>query len=670
MRNKKLIILFFLAALISTTFSEEGGILDPIFNLAGSARILAMGNAFTGLADEPGAMLYNTAGMTQLKLRGFVFETLSFKDSSIQFTSLGYINPVGKKGIFNLGIYNLSVSGIEGRDEENNITEKFSYQKNLTVIGFGWNLQKEWSLGTNLLIMNEKMLDKESSGFGTDLSLFYRPFNDFTVQIIESKSRAEDLLNSITSELYGELDLLIKNEEYGRVIEMLPGVLAIDPFNPKILHRIIKISRKKKYNYSDPEFLPLITFKDNLFTTDKVVEAYLCDSLILILLKEEDKGLLEKEFDLIGVKVKELIAAKELYINQLIESKDWDIAFYEIQKGEEIIGFKHIFIKHKLRLRDIIKREKGKHFLKKIGYEIYNQGIADLEKNRVKDALTRFNLALFLFDNLVDNRFSSGITFENIISPKLRLSEDFDVEPFSVKLGLGYRFHELNLLTSLQLEKTENLPVQTLVGLELLLFRGHLALRTGFNKDRVTAGLGIKIKNTQVDYAVTESSLGLNHKFSVTYLFGKEYARSPVDLFNQGELYYQDGKLPDAISSWEEALKLDPAYSRPRERLVEVNRKIDLEVDALLKKGEENYDKNNFGEALLQFKEVLTYRPNHFKANEYIIKIEAASKKYTMLLEQEALTAITNGDIQTALLKYNEILIISPNRKDITSTLN
>ncbi|MDD3628052.1 MAG: hypothetical protein PHV06_12130, partial [bacterium] len=237
MKNKiKLTILSFLIfTIILPSFSEEGGILDPIFNVAGSARILAMGNAFAGLADEPGAMLYNPAGLTQLKLRGFVFETLALDDTSIQYNSLGYVNPLGKKGIFTLGIYNLTVTGIEGRDEFNNLTEKFSYQKNLTSFGLGWNFKKEWAIGTNLLIMNEKMLDKEASGFGGDLSFFYRPFNEFTVQINESKLRAEDLLNSITSELYSELHLLIDKKEYGQAIAMIPGVLSIDPFNPKII---------------------------------------------------------------------------------------------------------------------------------------------------------------------------------------------------------------------------------------------------------------------------------------------------------------------------------------------------------------------------------------------------------------------------------------------------
>ncbi len=665
-----LVSLIFLAVTSLNIFSEEGGIVDPLYNLAGSARILAMGNAFVGLADEPGAMLYNPAGLTQLKMRGIIFETQSFNDPAIQYTSLGYVTPLGKKGILNLGIYNLSVSGIEGRDEYNNITEKFSYQKTLTLIGAGWNCKKELSIGSNLLILNEKMLEKEASGFGVNISVFYRPFNEFTVQINEAKDKAETLLNSITSDLYKDLHEKLKEGKFDEVLDMLPGVLSIDPLNSKALHLAFKTSRKKKFKYSDPGIQPLIEFKDNLFETDNIIEAHYCSLIIMTLLEKGEKENIYQQVLEIDKSVLKLINDKETYIKELIENNDWDTAFYEIQKGEEIPGSKSRFIKLRFSLRDRIIKKKGKHFLKKIGYELYNQGMINLEKNQVKEALIKFKAALFLFDNFLDNRFTSGLTLENVVTPKIRLDQDYDEKPFALKFGIAYKFRTLNLNSSLQIEKTKELPIQALIGFEYLMFKERFGLRVGFNKDRVTGGFGVNIKNTTVDYAVTDTKLGINHKFSITYRFGKEYARSPIDLFNQGELYYQEKNYTEAIASWEEALKLDPTYTRPRERLVKVNKIIDKKVKALMEAGEKNYSDDNFSDAITAFREVLTFRPNNFRANEYLIKLEAASRKYIAALEDEAKTAIASNDIQTALLKLNEILKIDPNRKDIISKLN
>ncbi|MCK4665817.1 tetratricopeptide repeat protein [Candidatus Dependentiae bacterium] len=665
-----LISLILLAAASLNIFSEEGGIVDPLYNLAGSARILAMGNAFVGLADEPGAMFHNPAGLTQLKMRGIIFETQSFNDPSIQYTSLGYVAPLGKKGILNLGIYNLSVTGIEGRDEDNNITEKFSYQKTMTLIGAGWNCKKELSIGSNLLILNEKMLEKEASGFGVNVSFFYRPFNEFTVQINEAKDKADALLNSITSDLYKDLHEKLREGKFSEVLDMFPGVLSIDPLNPKAMHLAIKTSRKKKFQFSDTSIQPLIEFKNNLFETDNVIEAHYCTLIILTLLEKDERKNIDHQLKEINKSVLKLINDKEQYINELIENNDWDTAFYEIQKGEEITGFKARFIKLRFSLRDRVIKKKGKHFLKKIGYELYNQGMNNLEKNQVKEALIKFKAAIFLFDNFLDNRFTSGLTFENVVTPKIRLDQDYDEKPFALKFGIAYKFRTLNLNSSLQIEKTKELPVQALIGFEYLIFKERLGLRFGFNKDRLTGGFGVNIKNTTVDYAVTDTKLGINHKFSITYRFGKEYARSPIDLFNQGELFYQEKNYTEAIASWEEALKLDPTYTRPRERLVKVNKIIDKKVKALMESGEENYSNDNFTDAMKAFREVLTFRPNNFRANEYLIKLDAASRKYIASLEVEAKTAIASNDIQTALLKLNEILEIDPARKDIISKLN
>lgn len=665
-----LTILFWVICILSTQlYAEEGGVIDPIFEISGSARILGMGNAFVGLADEPGALKFNPAGLTQLKMRGFVFENQNFNDNEIDYFSLGYVNPVGKKGMFELGLYSLTVNGIEHRDENNNFIENFSYQKSMTVVGFGWNIRDELSIGNNFIALNEQMLGKEASGFGVNLSAFYRPYNEFTEQIKDSIKEADSLLNSITSDLYNDLLENIEKEEYEQVLSLLPGALSIDPLNPRAMQVANKLSRKTSISLEDPRLEPILQFKQDLIDSDKIIEAYYTYLLIHIILRKEDRPKLQPEIKKLEGSVERIAKERERKIKELINLMDWDTAFIEIQKGEEIVGFRHRFIKLKLDLKKKVKEEKDKHYLKKIGYEIYNQGIQDLNKNKVKNALRKFKAALFLFDNIIDNRLTAGLMVENAVAPKLRLDRDFDQKPVSVKLGFAYRFTE-NLITSFQAEKTERLPVQVLAGIEYSLFRDRLFLRAGFNKDRVTGGLGVNIKNTSVDYAITETGLGINHKFSVTFKFGKEYARNPVDLFNQGEVYYRDKQYQDALDSWEEALKLDPNYNRARERLVEVNKLIDEKANELLARGEQNFARNEFAKAKENFNEVLVYRPNNFKANEYLIKIEAASKNYIKQLEKDAEQNINNKNYAEAILKYNEILVLDPNRSGIEDKLN
>ncbi len=125
------------------------------------------------------------------------------------------------------------------------------------------------------------------------------------------------------------------------------------------------------------------------------------------------------------------------------------------------------------------------------------------------------------------NPLSIGLNIQNIIAPRLKLSEDTDKYPLSTTLGFSYRFFNNNLLTAVDLNKTENRQVKLHVGAEYT-FVKMLAFRAGIDETEITTGLGFKWQNYSLDYAFAYhdawkgyEDLGMSHRFGMTVKFGK-----------------------------------------------------------------------------------------------------------------------------------------------------
>ncbi len=99
------------------------------FDLGVGVRALGMGEAFTALADDAGAALYNPAGLALLS-RG---ELSSFYErrfgASNYLSALGALPRLGLGSGFGLGggLFLFDFGRVEGRDEEDTPTEAFGY---------------------------------------------------------------------------------------------------------------------------------------------------------------------------------------------------------------------------------------------------------------------------------------------------------------------------------------------------------------------------------------------------------------------------------------------------------------------------------------------------------------------------------------------------------------
>lgn len=123
---------------------------------------------------------------------------------------------------------------------------------------------------------------------------------------------------------------------------------------------------------------------------------------------------------------------------------------------------------------------------------------------------------------------SLGLNLQNMIKPKLKLKTDTDTYPLSLNLGASYKMFNDNMTLSIHAQKTEHQYFKMHYGAEYCLLH-LLAFRAGIDETEITAGLGFRWGNFQIDYAYAYhdawgkySDLGSSHRIGLSVRFGKK----------------------------------------------------------------------------------------------------------------------------------------------------
>jgi len=170
-----------------------------------------------------------------------------------------------------------------------------------------------------------------------------------------------------------------------------------------------------------------------------------------------------------------------------------------------------------------------------------------------------------------------GCNIQNILSVKLH-GETEDVIPVIIRLGIGYRLFKERILLAFDLERRRSTFAYH-IGLESKI-TDMVRLRVGQDSEEFTGGVGINIKNINVDYSFSTQVLGLwglTHRLSVLYKFGKSQQQADLilpeirvvipeeQLKREFEVRYQDGiekyrsgKYAEALAKFTEAKAIFP----------------------------------------------------------------------------------------------------------------
>lgn len=124
----------------------------------------------------------------------------------------------------------------------------------------------------------------------------------------------------------------------------------------------------------------------------------------------------------------------------------------------------------------------------------------------------------------LSDRLLAGITLQDIIGARIKLLNENERTPFTLKTGLAWLWGEKQNAYSgvilIDFDKPENRDVKIHTGLEVN-HRSGLSGRAGYDRDNFTMGMGLLYQDLHFDYAYKFiNRLTDSHRFSLTYDFG------------------------------------------------------------------------------------------------------------------------------------------------------
>ncbi len=158
--------------------NEQGGT-ESTFSLGFGARSLALGQAYTALADDPTAVFWNPAGLEYTYRQSATFFHTTLFDA-VQYDFLGYSYPTLDLGTFGFGIARLGVGGLVERSKYNQKLGSFSNDEYQVYFAYAKKIM--WGLTPGISIRwirqgwnNLSEGNLIETGVGADIGLMYRP---------------------------------------------------------------------------------------------------------------------------------------------------------------------------------------------------------------------------------------------------------------------------------------------------------------------------------------------------------------------------------------------------------------------------------------------------------------------------------------------------------------
>lgn len=168
---KKLLTILCVLALGFPASAGVGGTGAEFLKLGGGARPLAMGEAYTALADDSSSIFWNPAGLAKMNFPEMLYMYNQwFIDIKHQYFNFAYPSMSGTFG----GSYSVLDSGdIAGYGPSGEATGNFKTSG--TVLAFSWarKLGDRFSLGLTLKSISEQLESKQASSTALDLGLLF-----------------------------------------------------------------------------------------------------------------------------------------------------------------------------------------------------------------------------------------------------------------------------------------------------------------------------------------------------------------------------------------------------------------------------------------------------------------------------------------------------------------
>jgi tetratricopeptide (TPR) repeat protein len=148
--------------------TDDGGVESPLA-LGSGGRAMGLGRTGVAFASDADAMFWNAARLGLLDHAGLsLFHTALFADGA-NYSAGFAAYPSLDVGTFGIGFQRLDVSGIERRDERNQLLGTFGNAESSFMLGYGRRFGRTLSVGTSLRLVQQSIDAASDASVGLDL---------------------------------------------------------------------------------------------------------------------------------------------------------------------------------------------------------------------------------------------------------------------------------------------------------------------------------------------------------------------------------------------------------------------------------------------------------------------------------------------------------------------
>jgi len=189
MRNHFLILVMAIfifsggSAFSQTLVTSTAALVTPLTALGASARTDALGGAFTGVADDPSALFFNSAGLSGLQDARISLNHNSYLAGTFEETLLVGL-PAGDLGGFATAIQYVFWGALDERDSFG--VDQGTYDDSDISLSLGWGkaLSPNFSIGAAVYATQQKIVDTLYGSLSGQAGLLWKPWTDFRTGLV------------------------------------------------------------------------------------------------------------------------------------------------------------------------------------------------------------------------------------------------------------------------------------------------------------------------------------------------------------------------------------------------------------------------------------------------------------------------------------------------------